>query len=571
MKRILLILTLALAVTASYAGFKPGYYDRLDGKKRETLKKAVKECVSSHKELNYYALPDYWITTDIYPELVDGLKRWWDMYSDEMYLIQRGQSGRQSFSSYGMQREHSVPKSWWKKGTSVEYTPAYSDMWNLYPSNGPANQAKLNYPFGPTSSTTFNNGVSKVGPPQNGYGGGASRVFEPADEYKGDFARSMFYMACVYDDINWVINYMYRAESYPTLTQWACNMLLQWARQDPVSQKEIDRNNLVEQCQGNRNPFVDFPELAEYVWGLRTTEVFKLSEQEGSDPTPPITGDPTLTQPVNGEALDFGTVAVNHSQTRVLQIRGANFTEPLSLRVLGTDKDLFKPEVASIPASTLNANGGYLLNITYLPTSLGSHEARLSLYDGGLSGSGVVVNLSGRCAGEPSFQALTALPATEITNNSYRANWEEADGVADYYIVTRVRYVGDDQETETYETGDLSLLIEDRDPNVAESYTVAYSRLGMTSEQSNTIYVAAGDAGVLTVEYNLPYRSFGLEGSILILTADGNPVEGLSVCDMSGRVITTLQTVPHETTIEMPAGVYLLTAPGHRPHKVLVR
>ena len=99
-------------------------------------------------------------------------------------------------------------------------------------------------------------------------------------------------------------------------------MLLQWCRQDPVSQKEIDRNNVVEQYQGNRNPFVDFPELAEYVWGTRTTEVFYVNQQEGGDPTPPITGDPEITSPVNGEALDFGQVAVGRSETRVLQIVG---------------------------------------------------------------------------------------------------------------------------------------------------------------------------------------------------------------------------------------------------------
>ena len=110
------------------------------------------------------------------------------------------------------------------------------------------------------------------------------------------------YVATVYDDINWVINYMYKKEAYPTLVPWAREMLLQWCRQDPVSQKEIDRNNVVEQYQGNRNPFVDFPELAEYVWGTRTTEVFYVDQQEGSDPTPPITGDPEITSPVNGEA-----------------------------------------------------------------------------------------------------------------------------------------------------------------------------------------------------------------------------------------------------------------------------
>ena len=74
------------------------------------------------------------------------------------------------------------------------------------------------------------------------------------------------YVATVYDDINWVINYMYRKEAYPTLVPWARDMLLQWCRMDPVDQKEIDRNNVVEQYQGNRNPFVDFPNLAEYIW-----------------------------------------------------------------------------------------------------------------------------------------------------------------------------------------------------------------------------------------------------------------------------------------------------------------
>lgn len=287
MKRFLLISLLVGAVFSIDAAYTPGYYNRMDGKKKEELKSAVKQCVQNHQTLVYSQLPGYWQYTDVYPELVDGCKRWWDMYSDEICLIRQGQSAFQSFSGYRMQREHSIPKSWWKQNGDVEYTPAYSDLWNLYPSNGAANQAKLNYSFGPCESATFDNGVSKVGTPKNGYGGGSSRVFEPADEYKGDFARSMFYMACVYPDINWVINYMFRKESYPTLTNWAMNMLLQWAREDKVSQKEIDRNNLVEQYQGNRNPFVDFPELAEYIWGVRTSETFIIANQETTDPTPP--------------------------------------------------------------------------------------------------------------------------------------------------------------------------------------------------------------------------------------------------------------------------------------------
>lgn len=560
---------LVLVQTVALAGFTPGYYDRMDGKSKTELKAAVKQCVGAHQTLVYGQLPGYWQYTDVYPELVDGCRRWWEMYSDEICLIRPNQTAFQSFSSYGMHREHSVPKSWWKMNGNVEYTPAYSDMWNLYPSNGRANTAKSNYPFGVTDKPNFDNGVTKVGPPRNGYGGGAANVFEPADEYKGDFARSIFYMASVYDDINWVINYMFRKEQWPTLTPWAVDMLLQWARTDRVSQKEIDRNNLVEQYQGNRNPFVDFPELAEYIWGLRSGQTFIISEQENADPTPPITGDPQITEPVNGESLDFGQTAVSHTVTRALQIKGSNFTSPLSVRVVGADRAYFTPEITSIPAATLNANGGYLLNITYNPTTTGTHEARITLYDGGLEGS-VVVNLKGEALEVPDLQPLNALPATDIDGTSYTANWEAPQGIADYYVLTRIRYVGDNQEMETVETGETSLRLQDRDPALAETYTVVYSRLGMLSPQSNTIYVAA-DSGVGLLQTEVPFRVLGSDGGFMIITGDGEPVEMVTVADMTGRILMVLDVVESERFVELMPGIYTVSAPGHRTHKVMIK
>ncbi len=270
-----------MSAATLYAEYKTGYYDAMDGTQRESLKEAAKTCVAEHSTLLYSDLPNYWVLSDTYPERYDGCLRFWDMYSDEMYLIQNNQTGKQAFSANKMQREHMVPKSWWKKGNDVEYTPAYSDMWNLYPSDGPANQAKSNYPLGLVDQATFDNGVSKVGTPQAGLGGGCKSVFEPADEYKGDFARAVFYMATVYDDLPWKYTYMFKTETWPTLQPWAVEMLLDWARRDPVSQKETDRNDAVEQCQGNRNPYIDFPLLAEYVWGNRTAETFHLRDQGG--------------------------------------------------------------------------------------------------------------------------------------------------------------------------------------------------------------------------------------------------------------------------------------------------
>lgn len=568
-----LYFTIALALAASFsasASFKAGYYDKMDGKRGAELKVAAKECVMKHQTLVYSDLPTYWQYSDVYPELVDGCKRWWDMYSDAVYLIRDNQSAKSSFSANKMQREHSVPKSWWKLNGSVEYTPAYSDMWNLYPSDGAANQAKLNYPLGIAASATFNNGVTKVGGAQTGYGGGSRNVFEPDDEYKGDFARAYMYVATVYDDINWVVNYMYVKESYPTLQPWAKEMLLQWCRQDPVDQKEIDRNNVVEQYQGNRNPFVDFPELAEYIWGTRTTEVFYVSEQEGSDPTPPITGDPEITAPVNGEALDFGQVAVGRSETRVLQIAGKNLTSPLSVRVTGTDRAMFEPEITKeIPAATINQNQGYLLNIKYTPSGTGIHEAKIVLYDGGLEGS-IAVTLKGEALPMPTFTTLTALEPADVSSSSYTARWNGVPSgeIADYYVLTRTRTIDGQQETDTYETGETVYRITDRDASIAETYYVQYSRLGMLSEPSNEIYIAPG-SNVEDLYHLVPVQIFAVDGGFVIRVrgSEGLP---LVVYDVNGLTVLTVENPQDGDIYNLPAGVYVVISEGLSPVKLIV-
>ena len=550
----------------AFAGYREGYYKAMDGKKREALKEAAKSCVAAHTQLEYSNLPEYWQYSDVYPDLVNGCRRWWDMYSNTVYLIQAGQTGKQSFSANKMQREHSIPKSWWKKLGSVEYTPAYSDMWNLYPSDGAANQAKLNYPPGLVEKATFDNGVTRVGTARTGTGGGSANVFEPGEEYRGDFARAFFYMATVYDDINWVVTYMIEPNSYPTLRSWAVDMLLDWARRDPVSQKEIDRNNLVEQYQGNRNPFVDFPELAEYIWGTRTSETFHISDQPGSDPTPPVSGDPEIVSPVSGETLDYGQTAVGNVVNRVLEISGHNLTEALSLRVTGADAALFKPEVTSIPAATMNQNRGYLLNISYAPQSIGKHEAKIVLYDGGLSGS-IAVTLRGEALARPELKALHANEPQDMDATSYTASWSEAEGIADYYILTRIRYRDGSTESERYETGETSYRFTDREEGVAETYSVTYSRLGIESPKSNEIYVAA-TGGIDAVEESGAIELIDMPDGVLIRIA-GGAIRGLRIHDVQGRELPTPSEIVSDTFIPLSPGCYILTAPGLRPRRIL--
>jgi len=567
-KLLLLAVGLILTVTSVHAIYKAGYYDKLEGKKKEALKAAAKECVQAHRTLVYTDLPNYWQYTDIYPDLYDGCKRWWDMYSNNIYLIRPGQSARSSFSANRMQREHSVPKSWWKKNGDVEYTPAYSDMWNLYPSDGAANQAKLNYPLGQTRSTTFDNGVTKVGPAATGFGGGSGNVFEPADEYKGDFARGFFYMATVYDDLPWVINYMFRQNTWPTLQPWAYEMLLQWSRLDPVDQKEKDRNDAVENQQGNRNPFVDFPELAEYIWGTRTTEVFKIDEQGGV--TPPITGDPEITRPVNGEALDLGQAAINQTVSMPMQIAGSNLRSALSVRISGTDKEMFYIPVSSISASSIKPDGSYKLNVEYRPTAVGKHTATLRIYDGGLDiGKDVAVTLQGEAFPTPTLSALTATAATNISDSTYTANWNASTDVVDYYVVTRVRYTQDGPQASTLTSDYNYLEIEDRDPDIAESYTVQASRLGFLSEPSNSISVAAGHVYVSTIATQ-PLSLGEIPGGFIIILDSVHT--GLRVFDMTGRNMFFLDKVAGGETVMLPTGIYIVTTDqAQKPLKVVVK
>lgn len=566
--RIILAVSALLICLGSQATYKPGYYDAMDGKKKEALKAAVKSCAASHTKLDYTNLPNHWYHTDIYPDLYNGQKRWWEMYSNEVYLIRNNQTGLESFRDNKMQREHSVPKSWW--GGS-DATPAYTDIFNLYPSDGPANQAKSNYPLGPVgSSPSFNNGVTKVGRPAAGYGGNSGNVFEPADEYKGDFARAYFYVFTIYNDLDWTATSMASKNAWPTLKPWAYELLLQWAREDRVSQKEIERNDAVEIQQGNRNPFVDFPELAEYIWGTRTTETFYIKDQTGVIVTPPITDDPELTSPVSGESLDFSQVAVGSAVTMPLLVDGSNLTSALSLRITGENKELFSTEGSSIPASSVNQEGGFRLNIVYKPTSVGRHTARLVLYDGGfIDGRQFIVELVGEAFPVPELTAPVANPASNITQDSYMASWNQTPEVVDYYVVTRTRYLESGPVTVTVDTPELYYTFEDRDPQIEESYYVQSSRLGYLSPKSNTVTVSAGTS--VTGIDSSSTMLWGLDSDGFVILRESG-AEDVAVYDMAGGMVFRTDYLSYGEKVTLPRGFYLVKARNILcPLKIVIR
>lgn len=533
----------------SISAIPANYYNSINGLADRDLKDALHSLIYNHTEVkSYTSLPEYFRTTDRFP----GTDYWWDMYSDmevSMYI---------TFGTY-MNREHCFPKSWWGGGTS---TPAYVDLFHLYPSEAKANQAKSNYPLGEVVTSTFDNGVVKVGYATTGQGGGAQKVFEPNEEYIGDFARTYFYVVTCYQNLTWDSKYMFMLEQndYPTLKPWAIDLLLKWHRADPVSQKEVDRNEAVYGFQGNRNPFIDHPELVEYIWGNKIGQKYQGG---GSEPV----GDPELTTPVQDMALDFEQIAIGKSETRQLAFLGHNLSGKLSLAVTGTDKAMFSLDTKTIDASLVNADGGYFLPVTYKPTSVGTHSARLIISDGGLTGSRGVA-LMGECLEVPVLTAPVATQASDITETSYVANWQQPSEVVDYYIVTRTRYINGNSSSEEIMAEENSLLVEDFEGSVSESYNVRSVRLGYESPVSNEIFVY--HAGVEGVEMDSPLGYAYWPGGLRIVCGDTQ--YDLEVYDITGRLVMTLPEVHDNDIIELPFGVYLITTSSSRtPLRVIVR
>ncbi len=202
----------------------------------------------------------------------------YDMYSDNPsgtepyeFILGTDQDTGGGSSSEGSKynREHSFPKSWWGGGALVADTQ-YTDVHFIVPSDKLVNSNKSNYPLGETTSATFTslNG-SKVGPSSHSSYSGT--IYEPIDEYKGDFARMYFYVSTRYMTYasTWESNYSAALtdDSYTFFEPWLLETLLTWHENDPVSPKEIDRNNSVYSIQKNRNPFIDHPEYISYIWG----------------------------------------------------------------------------------------------------------------------------------------------------------------------------------------------------------------------------------------------------------------------------------------------------------------
>ncbi len=270
-KTFLLFVYLLVVSVALFAQIPAGYYDAAAGKSGAQLKTALFQITGSgFSGISYSALYGAYITTDAKPGNVV-----WDMYTDipngtPVYIFHYGSGTCGNYSKEGdcYNREHSMPQSWFNSAS-----PMVSDLFHVYPTDGKVNGMRSNYPHGKVLNATYtssNGGKLGSSDPATGYSG---IVFEPIDEYKGDFARTYLYMATRYEDKigGWAgtgtAGEVLAGNSFPVYKTWFINLLVQWHQQDPVSTKETSRNDAVYAIQHNRNPFIDHPEYVNVIWG----------------------------------------------------------------------------------------------------------------------------------------------------------------------------------------------------------------------------------------------------------------------------------------------------------------
>ncbi|MCQ2264631.1 MAG: endonuclease [Bacteroidales bacterium] len=303
---------------------------------------ALYQIIKNHTSITYNDLWDAYKQTDKKP---DGTV--WDIYSDipngtapYQFTFDVDKCGNYHAEGDCYNREHSVPQSWFG-----EQMPMKSDLFHLYPTDGWVNNKRGNLPYGEVNnaSWTSQNG-SKVG--TCGTSGYSNTVFEPIDAYKGDLARSYFYMCTRYMDKDF-------DQTSPSmftdgnLKPWVIAMLIRWHNDDPVSQKEKDRNNAIYNIQHNRNPFIDYPELVGKIFGTDSVNAFHYGSNIAENIMPQIAVFPNPAHDVihiqyeGASQSEMALYDVMGKQVLSVQTENTNFEDDITINVSSLSSGLY--------------------------------------------------------------------------------------------------------------------------------------------------------------------------------------------------------------------------------------
>jgi len=307
-------LALILVVALGFAQPPAGYYNSANST-GYALKTQLYNIIKNHNDRGYAGLYVTYTTSDkdFYYENNGTML---DMYTENptgtecefTYGVNQddGTLGNNECERYN--REHLIPQS-----VFASATPMYSDAHFVVPSDKHVNAERGDFPFGRvnTASYTSSNGSKKGQNLNSGYSAGYTGVvFEPINEFKGDIARCLLYFATRYQDVVSGYTYtMFNGTQGQVFTPVFLNILLTWNQQDPVSQREVARNNAIYARQGNRNPYIDNNTYVTTIWGspLATTS-FDAIANVSVYPNPSSTNSITIESENTIDGIELITV-----------------------------------------------------------------------------------------------------------------------------------------------------------------------------------------------------------------------------------------------------------------------
>jgi len=506
------IVLTAFAATCARAEAPAGYYDNCENRGGQSLLTALTATIGDHTTISYNGLWDLYKTSDVKPN-----GKIWDMYSTKEWTPGKEQCG--SYSSIGdcYNREHSFPKSWFN-----DASPMVSDAFHIYPTDGKVNGQRSNYPFGECAGGTrvsSSGGVHALGKlGRSTFEGYSGTVFEPDDEYKGDFARSYFYMAAAYNSriSSWSSD-MLAGNSFPCFKPWAVKLLLKWHRMDPVSEKETKRNDVVYGRQHNRNPFIDHPEMVEYIWGDRADQRWTSTGAIAAA---------EINRPSDGTVIDLGLTAVGIETSRTINVRTTNATGTVDLRIVGAG---FSVTPASLDAAATNATAGADITLRCRPSALGDISGSLTVIAGEARAT---LTLKARAV-----DGLPAGPADNITDESFDAVWTyigDADASGCYTLDVREAGAGSISgypRKVSAATGRFT--VDNLIPESDYTYTVASTL--RTSEPVNVRTTAP-----------LPFIDFLFDGDLYLTSVPGVPSE-------AAELLVEIENIDTDITVTISA------------------
>lgn len=263
-------LVLILVSQLIFGQIPQGYYDSAENLSGQDLRAALHNIIDDHIEFSYGW--DILKESDVDPNNSDNVIL---IYSRESVDANQEYNG-----GNGWNREHVWAKSW--GGFSNSDTEG-KDYHNLRASNIPLNGSKSNNYFDECSPNCTPS--PKNNPSLQVFGNFLDETrdtFQPREEDRGDVARIIFYMDVRYEGDSGEEDLLV-VDNIPSQTglpqHGVLSTLLQWHEDDPVDDFERNRNDVIYSYQGNRNPFIDHPNLVDYLWGDQEQMNWTLSSE----------------------------------------------------------------------------------------------------------------------------------------------------------------------------------------------------------------------------------------------------------------------------------------------------